>query len=227
MALRYAERMEARASHLRTAFGWFSAAGLLLAAIILGRLVFDLYRVHAAIGVCVFAFFVGFLTVVTPNVVRLVRGTPAGDPMSIVPRLALALAVPVALLASVLDCMGLDFIGCTPTCEALMRGVAPAVSLLILLYAVTGWNAWIACAGLLALTLLIPNCVCRNPVNRGWIALLGQSPACYATGFAVFLLASTALVTRRSVGVSLVLAWGIVGAGLLFWYGHHYHHIPW
>lgn len=219
--------MGARASRLRLAFGWLSLLGLVLAAVILGRLVMDLWRVHFAIGVCVLAFYVGFLGTVGRNVSSLVRGEPPAEPISAPRRFALALAVPIALLAAVLDCMGLDFIGCTATCEALMRGVAPGVSLLIVLYAVTGWSAWIACAGFLALGLLVPNCVCRNPVNRGWISLLGRSPACYASGFSVYLLASTTLATRKSVTLSLALAWGIVVVGLLFWYGHHYHHVPW
>jgi hypothetical protein len=219
--------MEARPSRFVQAFGWFALVGLALASVVLGRLVYDFFRVHAAIGVAVALFFAGFLAVVGPNVMSLVRGAPPADPVRAWQRIALALAVPVALLAAVLDCMGLDFIGCTRMCEALMRGVAPAVSLLILLYALTGWSVWIACAGAVALTLLVPNCVCRNPINRGWIAMLGQSPACYASGFAVFLLSSTALATRRRVAWALALAWGIVVVGLLFWYGHHYHRIPW
>jgi hypothetical protein len=209
------------------AFAWFALVGLALASIVLGRLVYDFYRVHAVIGVCVGLFYVGFLAVVGPSVWSLLRGAPPAHPIRASQRLALALAVPIALLAAVLDCMGLDFIGCTQMCEAQMRGVAPAVSVLILLYAITGWNVWIACAGAAALALLAPNCVCRNPINRGWIALLGKSPACYASGFSVFLLSSTALVTRRNVARSLALAWGIVVVGLLFWYGHHYHKIPW
>lgn len=212
---------------MRRAFGWFSLVGLVLAAIVLGRLVLDLSRLHVAIGVCVLGFYVGLLAVVGPNVMRLVRGAPPAPEMGSSRRWAFAIAVPVSLLASVLDCMGLDFVGCTPVCGALMHYIAPAVSILILLYALTGTVGWIFCASVLALGLLVPNCVCRNPVNIGWIRLIGQSPACYASAFAVFLLASTALATRRSVVLALLLAWGVVTAQLLFWIGHHYFHVPW
>ena len=78
-----------------------------------------------------------------------------------------------------------------------------------------------------ALGFFVPNCTCRNPVNAWWIASLGRSPACYVSGVGVFLIASTALVTRRRVVSAALLAWGVVAATLAFWVGHHYFNVPW
>jgi hypothetical protein len=77
------------------------------------------------------------------------------------------------------------------------------------------------------LGLLIPNCVCRNPVNRWWIDLLGQSPACFAGGFAVLLTSASALASGRRVLAALALSWSIVATLLAFWIGHHYYRFPW
>lgn len=209
------------------AFGWLAFAELLVGAALLGRLVFDLGRLHAAIALCVGGFYAGFLVVTGANVRALVRGFPGDRALSRSARLGLGISVPVALLASTLDCMGLDFEGCTATCGFLTRAIAPAVALLVLIHAWTAGSAWLVPAAIAALALLVPNCICRNPVNRWWIGLLGRSPACYASAFAVFLLASTSLAARRFVRSALLLAWGVVLAQLAFWIGHHYFHVPW
>lgn len=212
---------------MQRALGALSLVALAVGAILLGRLALDLGRLHVALAVCVWGFYAGFVVVVGSSVLHLVRGSPPGAPIASASRWALVIAVPVALLASVLDCMGLDFSGCTPTCAALTRFVAPAVSLLLVIHAVTGARGWILTASAASFALLVPNCVCRNPVNRWWIQLLGQSPACYAGAFAVILLVITALSTRRLVVPALALAWGVVAAQLAFWIGHHYFHVPW
>lgn len=208
-------------------FGWISGLGFALAATLLGRLTFDLGRLHVAIAVCVGGFYLGFLVVVGSNVLGLARETPPGPRLPSGRRWALVLAVPVALLASVLDCMGLEFDSCTTACGFLMHFAAPAVAVLFVLHAVTGARGWVLGATAVALGLMVPNCVCRNPVNRGWIDLLGRSPACFASSVAVVLLAGTTLVARRRVRLALALAWGVVAAELAFWIGHHYFHVPW
>jgi hypothetical protein len=209
------------------AFGGLALVELVLGAALLGRLVYDLGKLHAAIAVCVGGFYLGFLVVGTANVLALLRGSEVPPIPGRSARYALALAVPVSLLGSTLDCMGLDFGGCTEVCGFLTGVVAPVVALLAILHGVTGARPFAFLAALCALGLLYPNCVCRNPVNRWWISLLGQSPACYASAFAVILLASTALVGRQLVRPALFLAWGVVAAQLAFWIGHHYFHVPW
>ena len=209
------------------AFGWIALLELVLGAVLLGRLVFDLGKLHVAIAACVGAFYAGFLVVGAANVRVLVRGVPPAPAIGRAARLGLAIAVPVALLASTLDCMGLDFDGCTSSCGFLTRAVAPAVAVLVVIHALTAGPGWLLAAAAGALALLVPNCVCRNPVNRFWIGILGRSPACYASAFAVILLATTALGGRRLVRPALVCIWGVVVAQLAFWIGHHYFHVPW
>ena len=209
------------------AFGWLALVELVLGAALLGRLVFDLGRLHVAIAVCVGAFYAGFLVVGATNVRVLVRGEPTERALGRSARLGLAIAVPIALLASTLDCMGLEFDGCTPMCGLLTRGVAPAVAVLVVIHALTAGPTWLLAAAACALALLVPNCVCRNPVNRWWIGILGRSPACYASAFAVILLATAALGGGRLVRPALLCVWGVVAAQLAFWIGHHYFHVPW
>ena len=209
------------------ALGWLALVELVLGAALLGRLVHDLGRLNAAIAVCVGLFYAGFLVVVGSNVRALVRGSASGPAPGKATSVALALAVPVSMLGSTLDCMGLDFDGCTRTCGFLTRAVAPAVAVLAILFAWTEARALALLAAIGALALLYPNCVCRNPVNRWWMDLLGRSPACYAAAFAVFLIATTALAGRRFVRPAVILAWGVVAAQLAFWIGHHYYHVPW
>lgn len=219
--------MVAKPPVLQRLFASSSAFGFALAILLVGRLVIDLARLHIALAVCMQAFYGCFLAVVGINVFHLIRGAAPGPELTPLRRWALAFAVPVALLASVFDCMGLDFVGCTPTCGFLMHVVAPVVSGLVLLYALTGMPIAIAAASLCALGLAFPNCVCRNPVNRWWLQNLEQSPACYASSLGVFLIASTTLVTRRRVGIALATAWAAITAQLGFWIGHHYFHVPW
>jgi hypothetical protein len=197
------------------------------AAVVLARLTFDLGRLHVAIALCVGAFYLGFLWVVGANVASMLRGEEAGAEPSKALRWSLALTVPIAFLAAAMDCMGLSFVGCTSACGVLMHFAAPATAACTLLFVATGARGWVLAASLLALGFFVPNCTCRNPVNRWWMDLLGRSPACYASGVAVFLIASTALVTRRRIVPAALLAWGVVATTLAFWIGHHYFHVPW
>lgn len=209
------------------ALGWLTGAVFVLAALVLGRLVLDLGRLHLAIALCVGLFYLGFLLVVGANVVSMLRREEPGAEPATALRWSLALAVPIAFLAASMDCMGLSFVGCTPACGLLMHAVAPATAACTLLFAASEARGWILAASLLALGFFVPNCTCRNPVNAWWIAMLGRSPACYASGVAVFLIAGTALVTRRRLLPAALLAWGVVAATLAFWIGHHYFHVPW
>jgi hypothetical protein len=207
--------------------GWLTAVVFACAAAVLARLCFDLGRMHLVIALCVGAFYLGFLVLVGTNVTSLLRGRDVGAEATRFLHWSLALAVPIAFLAASMDCMGLGFVGCTTACDALMHFIAPATAACTLLYAATGARGWILAATALALSFFYPNCVCRNPVNLWWIRSLGRSPACYASGVAVFLVAGTTLVTRRRVRLAALLAWGVVATTLAFWVGHHYFDYPW
>ena len=207
--------------------GWLLVVGLVLGSVLLGRLTFDLGRLHVSMALVVGGFYAGFLYVVGANAFGLARGiAPAAQPGRPA-RLALGLAVPLALLSSGLDCMGLELAGCTTSCAVLLRGIAPLLSVLVVMHAVTGAGLWLSGGLLGSFALLYPNCVCRNPVNRWWIDLIEQSPACFAASFAVLLVAGSALASGRRVVPALVLCWGVVAAQLAFWVGHHYFRFPW
>lgn len=208
-------------------FAWLAALAFGVSVILIGRLVIDLGSLHVAIAVCVAVYYLGFLAVVGSNVRHLLRGAPAGPEIGAGARWTLALLVPLALIGSMLDCMGLSFTGCTPVCAFLMHFVAPAVSACVALHVATGRFAWLLAALVAGLALAFPNCCCANPANRFWIELLGRSPACFASSLGVFLLAATALATRRLVRPALLLASGVVLTEFLFWIGHHYYHVPW
>ncbi len=209
------------------ASGWLLLAGLLLAGVLLGRLVLDLVELQPVFGALAAAFYVGMLLHVGANSVTLLRGSPRADSVSARSRIALAAAIPVALFSSALDCMGIELSGCTTECSVLIRGVAPAVALLALLHAFTGGAAWLVAALALAFSLLYPHCVCRNPVNAWWMDLMGRSPACLSSSFAVILIAGSSLAARRRTAIALFLSWGVIGVLIAFWVGHHYFDFPW
>ena len=198
----------------------------LLAAGLLLRLALDLGRRDALFGLVVWGFYACFLGLLLAQLALAWRGSP-GPPLARAGRIALALAVPVALLGSVLDCMGLSFQGCSPVCTFLTTVLAPLVGVLALLHGLTAGDGWIFGASLLSFGLLVPNCECYNPVNAFWIDAIGRSPACFVSGFTVTLVASSALVTRRFTRASLLLAWGTIAVLLTFFVGHHYFHWPW
>jgi len=219
--------MEQPRSPVSPALAWLTGLVFAIAAVVIGKLALDLGRLNAVIGICVWGFYLGFLCVVGANVAALVCRTEPCAEVARPARWALAAAVPISFLAAAMDCMGLEFVGCTSACGFLMHWAAPATALCTLLLAASGTRGWMLASNLLALAFFVPNCTCSNPVNRGWIELLGRSPACYASGVGVFLLASTTLVTGRRVLPALLLAWGVVVTTLAFWIGHHYFHVPW
>ncbi len=192
----------------------------------LGRLAYDLGRASVVFLVVVLGAFVVFL-VLGVRQVRAAWSLTSAAALARGQRLGLALAIPVGLLGSVVDCMGLSFHGCSPVCAGLTWFVAPAVGLLALLGGWSGARGWRVSALALAFVLLVPNCRCRNPVNVFWIDFLGLSPACFLSGFAVAMVALGALSTGRFTRISLALAWSTNAMLAAFFVGHHYFDWPW
>src|SRR5262245_34552928 len=102
--------------------GWSDRAlgRLLLLALVpclalLGRLGCDLGRLHVAMAAAVGLLYAAFLAITAANSLSLARRPATAARPSVRARIALGLAVPMALLASGLDCMGLELEGCTPT----------------------------------------------------------------------------------------------------------------
>ncbi len=208
-------------------FAYLAAIAFAICFVLIGRIVIDLGALHVAIAVCVTIYYVGFLLVVGSNVRHLLRGDAPGPELATRTRWAFAALVPMSLVGSMLDCMGLSFAGCTPVCAFDMHFVAPTVSACVALHVATNRFGWLLAALPVALVLAYPNCCCENPANDWWIELLGRSPACFASSLGVFLIAATTLATRRNVIPALLLASGVTVTELLFWIGHHYFHVPW
>jgi hypothetical protein len=203
------------------------AAAFVPAALVFGRMAYDLARLGPALALVIGPFYAAFLVLAGANTLALLRGSVEAPPLGGGVRLGLALAIPAALVASMLDCMGLAFDGCTTWCTLQMRGVAPVLGVLALVHGLAGGRGLLVALLAGSLLLLVPNCVCRNPVNRWWIDLLGQSPACFGGSFALVQVALGALLVRRRAPAALALAWGGVAAMLGFWVGHHYFRWPW
>lgn len=201
------------------------ALGVVLASGLVGKLALDLARRDALMGCLVWGFYAFFLGLAGLQLAGAWQGKTGA--ISRAQRLGLALAVPAGLLGSVVDCMGLSLVSCSPACGFLTKVVAPAVALLALLHGLTAARTPLALALALSFALLYPNCTCYNPVNAGWIDVLGRSPACFASGFTVSWVASAALLTRRFAAASLALSWGTVAVQLAFFVGHHYFDWPW
>jgi len=209
------------------AHGVLLTLGLLPAAVLLLRLTLDLGALGVALAIPIWIFFLGFLALAGTHAVLTLRGRASPEPAGPRARLALVLVVPVAFLASILDCMGLEFTGCTAVCGFLMRIWTPLVTLVVLAFAVTGASVLLTAASAATLLFVVPNCVCYNPINGPWIDLLGKSPACYAGSFGVTLVALGALRTARLVGPSIALCWLATLAMLAFFAGHHFYDYPW
>ena len=201
--------------------------GLIPAAILLGRLTWDLGSLGVLLAIPIWIFYLGFLALASAHAILTARGAVREEPRGAGVRYGLALVVPVAFLASILDCMGLEFTGCTASCTFLMQIWAPLIGLGALSFAVTGVTGLLTALSAAALLFVIPNCVCYNPINGPWIDLLGKSPACYAGSFGVTLVALGALRTGRLALPSLLLTWLATLAMLAFFVGHHFYDYPW
>jgi hypothetical protein len=209
------------------AHGALLLAGFLPAAVLLGRLTYDLGGLDPLFAVPVWGFYAGFVGFGAAHVVTALRGRSSPRPPGAFLRWTLILAAVMAPVASILDCMGLAFTGCTVMCTILMQGVTPVLGALILSFAVTGKSGFLTATSGAALLLLLPNCVCYNPINGFWIDAIGYSPACFAGAFGVVLLCAGALRTGTWGLLSAGMAWGAVVAMLGFFVGHHYFDWPW
>jgi len=202
---------------------WVLALLCAAAFVLLAKLGHDL----AALGLWpIWALFALAFGAAGANVLAVLRGE--GSPLA--PgraRTALLAIVPLSFAASVLDCMGLSFHGCTEACTALIQLGVPAVALLALATRFTGSSAAFSALSLAPLAFLYPNCLCRNPINRDWIDWLGQSPACFASAVGVSIVCLAALHSGKRVTASLVAAGTMLACQLAFFVGHHFFRIPW
>jgi hypothetical protein len=207
--------------------GWLLALGLLPAAVLLGRLAWDLGGLGPWLAVPIWIFYGSFLVLGSAHALAALRGKEASAPLSTAKRVALGVVIPVSFLASMLDCMGLAFVGCTSICGFLMQIWAPFVGVLAVVHVLTGRRGVLVVMNAAIFLFVVPNCLCSNPINRPWIELLGQSPACYAGSFGVSLVALGALRSGKWTALSIAVTWLATLAMLAFFVGHHFYDYPW
>lgn len=141
-------------------------------------------------------------------------------------RALLLAAIPMAFLASSLDCTGLELSGCTRFCTFIKVVWVPIIAAACGFYFLVGRRALLMAIYAMAFVPLLPHCTCYNPANRWWIDRLGASPECYAWGFAASLVSITALAGGRA-RLSAAICYAIIAGSMGFFIAHHYFKFPW
>ena len=155
------------------------------------------------------------------------RKTGNEQPQSRGSQAALLAAIPLAFLASSLDCTGLDLKGCTPYCTFIKLAWIPLITFACAAYFFAGRRWLLTALAVMAFVPLAPHCVCYNVANAWWIDRLGASPVCYAWGLTVSVIAVGALARGASARASLAVCYGIIAGAAGFFITHHYFHFPW
>jgi hypothetical protein len=196
--------------------------GLPPASALLFKFALDFSSQGILLAAAFWALVAASLAAIAANALR-----PGGRAIESRPARALLLAaMPLAFLASSLDCTGLELRGCTRFCTFIKVGWVP------LLAAACALHFWVERRALLmtiyAMTFvpLVPHCACYNPANRWWIDRIGASPECYSWGFVASLVSITALAGGRA-RLSIAICYAIIGGAAGFFIAHHYFKFPW
>jgi hypothetical protein len=142
-------------------------------------------------------------------------------------RIFLLAAMPLAFLASSLDCTGLSAMGCSPFCTFVRTIWIPLIMIACAVYFFAERDWLLLLISLMAFVPLAPHCVCYNPGNGWWIERIGASPVCYGWGFVVSVMSVGALRKARRPWPTLLISGAIIGGALGFFVAHHYFHFPW
>ncbi|MEK6284120.1 MAG: hypothetical protein AABO57_00090 [Acidobacteriota bacterium] len=143
------------------------------------------------------------------------------------PRALLLAAIPLALLASSLDCMGLSLRGCSPFCTFIKLAWIPLIAAVCAIYFFKSGQGWLTAIAAMSFVPLVPHCVCYNVGNAWWIDRLGASPLCYGWGFVVSVIALSALRSGAHFRLSLALCFTVSSGAIGFFVAHHYFQFPW
>jgi hypothetical protein len=206
---------------------WLVLPAGIAAGLICLRASFDLSRFNHLFLLPLWIFLLVSLAPLAVNLLAAFRGpqtTFRAGPWS---RAALIAVIPVAFLASGLDCMGLSLKGCTSVCNFLVRIWTPFVAVTAAVYMVTARRWLLPLITLVCLGYLVPSCRCYNPVNAWWLHRFASSPACFAASLWASVIAIAALCWGRQVPLAIAVCWVINAALLGFFVGHHYYHFPW
>ena len=217
-----------RASKVQRLFFWAAWA---IAAVLLGRFAIDFVgEMPAWLGAPFVLLVAAALAVAALNIIAAGRAEAASRIEAKPARVAtvlLLLSIPLGFLASSLDCTGLSLAGCTPFCTFIKTVWIPLLAAASVAYLTFRWPRLLTLMLAASAVPLVPHCSCFNPGNGWWIERLGASPACYAWGFVVSLIAIGALAAGRRVWPALLVNAAIIGGATAFFVGHHYFHFPW
>jgi hypothetical protein len=205
--------------------------GVLLAGLLLSSLLLIKFAVDFSAGMSILLAAPLWLLVLVALAIGFsnlfVRRPNHPSPLSRKSRLLLLAAMPLAFLASSLDCTGLSLMGCSPYCTFIKTTWIPliAVASVVYFFVARGWLLFVI--SLMSFAPLVPHCICYNIGNGWWIERLGASPVCYVWGFVVSLISIGALLNAQRVWPSIVISGAIICGALGFFVAHHYFQFPW
>lgn len=202
-------------------------AGAIIAAILLARFAIDFGAgTNVALAGAFWLLVACALSVAVANLAGS-RKTTTEQPLSRASQAALLAAIPLAFMASSLDCTGLELMGCSSYCTFIKLAWIPLIAFACAAYFFTGRRWLLTALAVMALVPLAPHCVCYNVANAWWIDRLGASPVCYAWGLIVSVIAIGALGYGRNALASLAVCFTIIAGAVGFFITHHYFHFPW
>ena len=206
---------------------WLLRIGVIISAILLIRFAID-FSIEMTwwLAVPFWLLVVAALAVSAINVFGQRTLDPNSD-SDLKARALLLAAIPLAFLASSLDCTGLSLHGCSPFCTFIKLIWIPLIAAVCLVYYLTRKLAWLTMIILMSFVALAPHCVCYNVGNGWWIDRIGASPLCYGWGFVVSMIAVGALRRGTDYWPSLLVSLAIILGATTFFVSHQYFHFPW
>lgn len=209
---------------------WLLRAGLAMSAALLIRFAIDFSeRMKWWLVVSFWALVLAALGVGAANALGkaelqgAIRNLRRRDPR----RAFLLAAIPLAFLASSLDCTGLSLHGCSTFCTFVKLAWIPLIAGFCGVYFFTRVSGWLTAIAALSLVPLVPHCVCNNVGNSWWIDRIGTSPLCYGWGVVVSVIAIGSLSRGSHFWLSLGVSFAIIAGASGFFVSHHYFQFPW
>jgi hypothetical protein len=203
---------------------WLLSAGLLFSAVLLIKFAVDFAtETNLLLAAPFWLLVMAALAVGLANLIA--RPRPGSLPKT--SRALMLAAIPLAFIASSLDCTGLSAEGCSPYCTFIKTIWIPLIAIVCAVYFFIERDWLLIVISVMSFVPLVPHCICYNPGNGWWIERIGASPVCYAWGFVVSVICVGALHRAVRAWPSLLISGAITGGGLSFFVAHHYFHFPW
>jgi hypothetical protein len=205
---------------------WSFRAALLLSAVLLIRFAIDFGERMSWWLVVPFWLLIIVTLIVAAIAVSGSQIAPVATQDRTLQRLVLT-TIPLAFIASSLDCSGLKAFGCSPYCTFVKLVWIPLITAACITYHFSNNRFWLKAIFVMSFVPLAPHCVCYNVGNGWWIERLGASPLCYGWAFTVTLVATRTLIRAHGYWRSLTVSSLIITGAFVFFVAHHYFHYPW